>query len=301
MISICIPTYNCNVTELTGDLLKQSSAAGIPCEIILIDDASTRFKGENSRLEKEVAVQYHELEENIGRARIRNLFLQKSSFGYLLFLDCDSALITSQFLETYRNEIMKRPDVVVGGRTYPEKLPGRKTRLHWLFGTRRESLPASIRAQHPHRSFMTNNFLIRKDLLATTGFDERIGGYGHEDTLFGISLREKGIAIVHVDNPVLHARLETNREFLRKTREGIGNLAMIMNSGDRPPDLETDVSLVHAFHRIDRPVLLAILRPLARVFRPIAGMLLSTGLAGLFLFDLYKLTCLVIRLNKKVQ
>ena len=71
MISICIPTYNYNVTELVEELLAQSS--NLDCEIIVIDDASNpSFVKENSALSDRV--NFVCLEQNVGRAKIRNLF-----------------------------------------------------------------------------------------------------------------------------------------------------------------------------------------------------------------------------------
>ncbi|MFR9165283.1 MAG: hypothetical protein ACLVKO_03265 [Dysgonomonas sp.] len=40
MISICIPIYNCCVSELVSDLKKQADIVNIPYQILLIDDFS---------------------------------------------------------------------------------------------------------------------------------------------------------------------------------------------------------------------------------------------------------------------
>ena len=88
MISICIPVYNFNITSLVNELSNQVNSLNIPCEIIVIDDCSENFKRIN-KIECEKHT-YIELSENIGRARIRNLFLKYAKYEYLLFLDCDS-------------------------------------------------------------------------------------------------------------------------------------------------------------------------------------------------------------------
>ena len=58
-------------------------------------------------------------------------------------------------------------------------------------------------------------------------FNERLSGYGHEDTLFGYELNKNNIQIHHIDNPVLNGHLDTNEAFLLKTEEGLGNLLKV--------------------------------------------------------------------------
>ncbi len=44
-------------------------------------------------------------------------------------------------------------------------------------------------------------------------------GYGHEDTFIGIELERKNIHTRHINNPVLHNRLETANAFIKKIRK----------------------------------------------------------------------------------
>ena len=84
MISVCIPVFNVDVRKLTESLMSQAS--DIPAEIILIDDGSgEEFRQVNRELQ-DAGIQYHELEENIGRARIRNRFTEYANYEQLLFL-----------------------------------------------------------------------------------------------------------------------------------------------------------------------------------------------------------------------
>jgi len=41
---------------------------------------------------------YIQLDNNIGRAKIRNLFLKYAKYDYLLFLDCDTFIISDDFV-----------------------------------------------------------------------------------------------------------------------------------------------------------------------------------------------------------
>ena len=74
---------------------------------------------------------------------------------------------------------------------------------------------------------MTNNFLIRKQAFLSIRLNERIVGYGHEDTLFGIRLKENSVIVKHINNPVVHIGLEDFDEYFEKTLEGLKNLLFI--------------------------------------------------------------------------
>ncbi len=116
MLSICIPIYNREMCDTVRQLAEQAAQAGMPCEIVCIDDCSdTCYREANRPLHG--MCRYVELEQNIGRARIRNLFLQYARYDYLLFLDCDS-LPPEGFLSRYAEVLRQKPRVVCGGRVY---------------------------------------------------------------------------------------------------------------------------------------------------------------------------------------
>jgi len=242
MISICIPVYNFNITSLINELTTQVNSLNIECEIIVIDDCSENFKRIN-KIECEKHT-YIELSENIGRARIRNLFLKYAKYEYLLFLDCDSLIKTTSFLSNYVEIIKDKPRVVCGGRIYETSRPNREKRLRWKYGILRESQSCSVRREFPDKSFMTNNFLISKKVFEENRFDERIVKYGHEDTLFGFSLKKRNIRIIHIDNPVINGDIELNSEYLNKTREGVINLVNILYFSKYDKDIIGDIAIL---------------------------------------------------------
>ncbi|GAL87264.1 family 2 glycosyl transferase [Sporocytophaga myxococcoides] len=289
MISICIPVYNFNIASLINELSRQLNSLNIQCEIIVIDDCSQNLKTINkSSCEKHT---YIELPENIGRAKIRNLFLQYAKYEYLLFLDCDALIKTSSFLPKYIEIIKDNPSVVCGGRVYDPRPPKREYRLKWKYGILRESQPYSVRRKFPNRSFMTNNFLIRKNILEKIKFDERIAQYGHEDTLFGYALKKSNITITHIDNPILNGDVELNSEYLNKTREGIINLIHILNFKEYDNDLINDIALLRFYQKIK--ILRGIIRLSFFAFKPLTILLLKKGYVNLYLFDYYKLGILI--------
>ena len=124
MLSVCIPVYNFDVTELIFDIRNQINTDDLDAEIIFIDDASQEEMRQRNEIVKSLTDHYILLEKNIGRSKIRNLFLKYSKSDYLLFLDCDGKIITKGFIKNYINFINNHhPDVVYGGRTVNESQP----------------------------------------------------------------------------------------------------------------------------------------------------------------------------------
>ena len=209
MRSILIPVYNFNCVTLVKELHEQCKLAGITFEIIILEDASTQFLEPNSYLQQlGDFVKYDCLAQNIGRSSIRNLLAQKAQYPYLLFMDCDSAVVKNDYITSY-TKVLNSRKLLYGGRVYKDVPPKQKTlSLHWKFGRKREQSLAKSRATHPYHSFMTNNFVIPKAIFQQIKFDENLTQYGHEDTLFGMELKARNIPILHLDNPLEHIGLE---------------------------------------------------------------------------------------------
>lgn len=286
MLSICIPIYNFDVGPLVKELAEQAGLLEIPSEILLIDDGSdTPFKESNRRVCSSFT--YLELEHNIGRAKIRNLFLQHANQPYLLFLDCDSLIPSPHFLKKYVELLPNTPSVVCGGRIYPSKRPSSAKLLRWKYGVLRESQPLHVREKFPNRSFMTNNFLIAKNVFEKVQFEERLSKYGHEDTLFGLALKKEHIVIQHIDNPILNGDLENNKEYLQKTEEGITNLVQMLKFSHFDKGLMEDITLLRFYMKI-KPFK-SLVRFSFFLLRPLLYFLLSQGIVSLPMFDFYKL------------
>jgi glycosyltransferase involved in cell wall biosynthesis len=294
MISVCIPVYNFNVTALIDKLSKQCQQLSVPTEIIIIDDCSEYFKSENQKAAQ--GFEYIELPENIGRAKIRNLFLQYTQYEYLLFLDCDSLIVRDDFLEKYLETLASKPAVVCGGRIYPSQRPKRNKMLSWKHGVYRESMPTEVRAINPNKSFMTNNFVINKTCLKQNKFDDRITKYGHEDTLFGHALAKNNIKITHIDNPVFNGDIETNEVFLQKTRVGVVNLVHILGFLEFDKSFIENVSLLKYAEKTKAFRGLQLL--VFKIFKSPLQRLLKNGFVNLKLFNFYKLGVLLDTLKK---
>lgn len=293
MLSICIPIYNFNVTSLINKLSQQIKKADVLCEIILIDDCSAEeFKKINEDVcRKEIYIQ---LGKNIGRAKIRNLFLKYAKYDYLLFLDCDTFIISDDFVAKYISAICRNEnDVICGGVIYDSYPPERSKMLRWKYGIKKESKPLNIRVLSPNKSFMTSNFIINRRIFEQTKFDERITEYGHEDTLFGFMLKKNGINIKHIDNPVLHGDIDYNTGYLRKTEKGIINLIHILSYVDYDHQFIQDVTILKNYNNLSSKKLTGIINILFICFKPLLKFMFIKGYVNLMLFDFYKLGILI--------
>ena len=287
MISICIPVFNYNITSLRNQLLAQINEVKKDiCDIIIIDDHSEEeFRKVNREVCKDEV--YIELEKNKGRSGIRNMFSGLSSRKYLLFIDCDSIIENPGFLKKYLGYIEQAPQVVCGGSIYTKDPPERERLLRWKYGISRESKPACKRMEDPCRSFMANNFLIERDISGRIRFDERLKGYGYEDTLFGYSLKKAGIRIDHIDNRVVNGGLEKNTDYLARTDEAMSNLVEMMRSGNYNDEITEYISLLAFYKKVKKYE-----RSINFVFslsKPLIVNLLSRGYVSLRLYDFYKL------------
>jgi len=289
MFSVCIPVFNNDIRELVFDLLLQLT---VDSEIVLIDDCSDdSFRVQYTDLQSE-KISIILLDENIGRARIRNLFLQYTQYDNLIFLDGDSKIIEDDFIKKYLDCTYNKYDVVCGGRIYPAKIKNKKYLLHWKYGVFRESKTEAERSLHPYCSFMTNNFMIRKEIFQQIHFNDNLTSYGHEDTLFGFDLMKAGIRIEHINNPVLHGQLETNKKFLEKTKNSISNLLLILKEINYDPDFISNVSLLKTFFHIKKTGWYPILNFFRPLFISLITFIIKSGFINLRLFDLYKLLVL---------
>ena len=119
MLSILIPVYNFNVTRLVQTLAEQCAATGEAYEIICFDDGSTpEFKAQNQPIQDIKHIDYQELPKNLGRSAIRNALGQAAQYPYLLFMDCDSEVVSKDYINNYLEPLRKE------GYTRPQPLKG---------------------------------------------------------------------------------------------------------------------------------------------------------------------------------
>lgn len=289
MLAICIPVYNYDITSLIHSLKQELIKLSAEVSIFIVDDASDeKIKSINELATEGCA--YIELKSNIGRAKIRNYFTSLTKAQYLLFLDCD-VIIQPDFIKTYIEYISvnKSSSVICGGRIYPEKLPNKNQALSYNYGVKRESKTAVERNKTPNDAFMTNNFVIKRETLENHPFNGSITRYGHEDTLLGYDLKNAGILINHIENPVINGDIESNIDYLQKSEIALSNLVSSINIQENRDDFIKSVRILDVYFNRLNSVFRFGIRIVFKLFKNQISNALKDGNTSLFLFDFYKL------------
>ncbi|MDR0834131.1 MAG: glycosyltransferase [Candidatus Symbiothrix sp.] len=276
MFSICIPIYNQELSQLVYELHRQAVATGLAFEILLIDDASKQEYRAENRLIDLPHVRYIQLEKNIGRAKIRNLLVEESKYQYLIFMDGDMGVESGDYIRNYVT-YMNDGIVCVGGRTYELQRPVPQKILHWKYGRTRET---------NSNIFMTCNFMIDKTHFDQIQFTMALDGYGHEDTLFGIQLKEAGIIIQHITNPLIHLDVKDAELFLNHTENALRNLAKINRLLQ---DQDGNYSqLLQTKNKLDKTGITVLARTLFPLVKPLLRRHLLSKHPSLLALDVYK-------------
>lgn len=287
MLSICIPIYNNDCNKLVDDLNKQISMQNVPIEIICIDDKSNdEFREKNIQLKDKCV--YILLDKNLGRASIRNKFLDYTKFNWLLFLDNDSLIDSADYLEKYLAEIKKKMALVICGGTHflPPLNKTLKNNLCYKISNTSEHNTKLKRRQNVYASFMTNNFAINKQVFNDIKFDETLTTYGHEDTVFGLMLQERKIPITYIDNNVICIANDSNKVFIEKTKQAIDNLSFLSKTKDIK--LIDYVGLLSAYFKCKQKGFSSVLRICGFFLLPLLETLLLKGFASNRIYNIYK-------------
>jgi glycosyltransferase involved in cell wall biosynthesis len=297
ILSICIPIYNTDIRPLATELHRQIQAYSSEVELLFLDDASDVFFKEINRSVGAFS-DYQELSVNIGRSKIRNAFLPFVKGTHLLFLDGDSIVYRTDFIQKYLEFIRDNSiDLVVGGREETTTRPSRSHLLRWEYSRKRESKTTEERITDRISAFKSNNFIVKKSIFVENPFDESISTYGHEDTLFGFQLYTKGVVCKHIDNPIKNDDLVENHAFLLKTKDAVSNLWRISQKlqDDRFNQQQKLVILAVRIHQ--SKVIRVIFHGFGQVFQPMLSFLLAKGYFRLWMFDLYRLIELERRMS----
>ena len=216
MISVLIPAYDFDCSSLVRSLSRQADALDVPCEIVVANDASPRYRDEIRSVAGLTHVRYLEKDQNQGRSRIRDFLADEAKYPYLVFIDGDAELLDDKFLSRYQ-ACCQPGCCVLGGIAYAQQLPDEACRLHWTYGRKRES------RMRKRGVFTPFNFLIDKALFNRIRFDEAIVGYGYEDALFGARLKDVAV-VSYIDNSLIHAGLNDAASYLERTRQACRTL-----------------------------------------------------------------------------
>lgn len=291
MISILIPTYNTVCTEMVKRMKEKACKCGQPYEILLADDASPSMdiRRQNSQIGQWEGCRYIQLQSNVGPARIRNILACEARYECLVFMDADTLPAGDDFLISYIAHFTPG-GVVCGGFIYPPQTQYPTCPLRYKYGIKVETATAEIRKRNPYTRFIGMNFCADKSVFSKVQFDENMH-FGYEDAHFGGMLKDAGIMIIHIDNPVMHLSPDSSEEYLAKTRKSVRNLWI---HRDR---IHTPIRLLEMWHKLEK---IHLTNTTARIFR-MTEKLIVRNLTGknpsIHVFAFYKLgyLCTIIR------
>ena len=298
-MSILLPSYNNVCVSLVQVLQRQADALRgkldkpFRYEIIVADDGSTDAAciDANRVIGDMLHCRYLRMEQNVGRAQIRNVLISESRGDYVLLIDSDLFLCDDNYLYKYATSTA---DVVYGGtriggeglamvdnEANTENLKGN---LRYIYEKKAElSHRAAFRQLRPNQEISVCNLYARRDIMEAHPFDSRFKAYGYEDVLFGKRLAESGIEVTHIDNPVLINEFEPNSVFVKKTEEAILTLCRFEQDLEGYSNLKTKVST------LGRYIPLSLFRLWHRIMKNKEKRNLTGSKPSLLLFKLYKL------------
>jgi len=291
-ISILIPVNNFDVIALVHSMKDGMTKVQEFCEILIGDDGSAEEFRKKYESVAGGSVRVITSEKNIGRAAIRNRLISESKGDFLLFIDADTMIkgTAETFLNRWLDHI--NPGAVIcGGILYKNYPPGDPDKfLRWKYGRKKEQLKAADRNKHPHASFSTFNVLIDKSVFEKIRFYEELKQYGHEDTLFSYQLKKAGINVFHIDNGLVHEGLETNKEFLTKTKYSIENLSKLYDNVTDKRTFTSTVALLPLYGWLRILRLTGLLAGFFIRYREKMEIKLDSSKVSLALFRLYRIS-----------
>ncbi len=285
MLSVLIPTYNQDCSELVEKLTQQGGELEEGFELIVGDDASSdiRVREALNRLALLPAVRVIHNVSNVGRAKGRNLLAREAVGDVLLFIDSDAMVPPEFSLKRYLDAI-READVVCGGLRHPDVNPCPQATLRFKYEKEADKQRmAETRNQHPCQQISTFSLMVRKDLFLGILFDEQCTDYGYEDTLFGAELEKRGAKVLHIDNPLIHTGLEPNDVFLDKTERALRTLKRL------EPLMARHSRLLQTVHKLRRCHIAWLVSAVFRLLRPLLRRNLLGRNPSLKSFAFYKL------------
>jgi glycosyltransferase involved in cell wall biosynthesis len=290
-ISLLIPVFDYDIVALVHSM--KSALGQVPefHEILIGDDGSSVEYREKYRSLEGNGVRVILSEKNIGRAAIRNRLALEAKGDFLLFIDADAMLPGTAEGYMLKWLAMKNvPRVLCGGVLYHDGAPGDPDKLlRWKYGKKKEQRKAAERNKYPHASFSTFNVLIDKLVFSKIRFNEELKQYGHEDTLMGYQLKKAGIEVFHIDNGLIHEGLESNRDFLNKTKLGIENLSKLYDNVTDKKAFSETVRTLRVYNKLKFFRFTLILAKIFIRYRERMEIRLDSSNISLRLFSFYKM------------
>jgi hypothetical protein len=298
MLSILIPIYNYNVYPLVLELHKQCLECEIKFEIVCQDDASgSDLNFENEKINLLSNSSFITLKENIAHRKNRNLLAEKAKYNYLLFIDGDSNVISSNYVSNYIQNIQDF-DIVYGGRIHPEVCPSDLQKLRWKYGKLIEDKTCENRKKTPFQSLLFNNTIIKKECFNKIKFDLFLIKYGHDDTQLSYQLSLLEAKVNHINNPVEHGDIDNNSFFVAKMKGSLENLIYLYEEKKITQNFSKLISLLLLLNKLKLTYFVSKFYLLLEkvIFKQLEG-----NNPNLFVFNLFRIGYLCVLESNKTK
>lgn len=264
VLSVLIPFYRDNPSELLAELLKQADVlSGI--EVLMYDDGTidpvicaalaAQIKDASAPVTLIIAKQ------NKGRAAARNTLQENARGEWVLFLDADMRPGSESFLSHYLSLVQANTaDIIFGGFTVPKDAK-REQRLHRALSEVSDCLPLSERQAAGPQYVATSNLCVRKSVLLAEPFDDGFVGWGWEDSEWAARASARYV-LIHTDNTALHLGLESDDTLLKRFKDSAQNYKRFTSLH---PDLAQTLTLYRLTQKLRKVPLHRTLRPLMKI------------------------------------
>jgi glycosyltransferase involved in cell wall biosynthesis len=262
-LSVLIPFFRDDPSRLLAAL----DQAGLPAEIVVLDDGSG-----DAALARQVTqairalrlpARFVRLAANAGRAAGRNRLAAEARARHLLFLDGDMLPDSGDFLARWLDLIATDdPPVAFGGFSLDQTPCSRATAVCRALSLKSDCMPVEARRRAPEKYVFTSNLLIRRDLFEAEPFDPGFVGWGWEDVEWGMRVSRRH-PIAHVDNPATHLGLAPAAAMAAKFEQSAANFARVVAAHG---DIVRTYPSYRAARALKRAPLRALWRPLLKAF-----------------------------------
>lgn len=285
MLSILIPTYNYDCFSLVEELKKQADKLEIDYEIIVLDDFSSQFIEENSKINSFKNCIYQVNSVNLGRTKTRQILSEKAKFDWLLLLDSDVFPTSKKFLSNYISHTNNTNSVIIGGIKYDEiDVPISKI-LRYKYGKEREEISIDKRKQKPYNYILSANILIQKTIFERFNYTENSNLYGL-DIYFAYQLFLNKIPILHIENEVYHRGIEDNEIFFKKSLSAVETRKKILENEVKIGEVN---ALLKYYLFLKKYRLTFIIKLLFKITEPFLKKNILSSKPNLRYLDLYRL------------
>lgn len=216
MLSICITTHNNNLEALLNRLEEQCNLLDVKTEICIADASFEPIIQEiNATVAKAKGNCYSRFPANTTQGQMKNALAQKAQYPYLLYINGGMYITHKKYLQNFV-EVMQPGLIINGGVTAIGTKPKQEYYLHWQAIHNYYAHDADVRTQFPYFYLSTNNLLTPRGHFLQYPMPETHNPAKLQNYYF--ELKQKGVPIIHIDNPLSTNTFLTNKRFLATER-----------------------------------------------------------------------------------